>query len=251
MPHLPDLPVVPDAARASTHAGTAALAGSILVIDDDPDIQLVLQFALEEAGVTPVPALTGEQGLLIAAEARVDAALVDLRLPGLHGSELIPTLRAGSPMPILVITAQIEGAATTTVLGLGADDYLSKPFAPRDLIDRLTAQLDPNAPAPITAGRLSLDVPDGPIRLDGRPVELTRVERRLLAALMAAGQHALGPNELLRRVWGYRAPGDHAVVASMVARVQRRLAPSGDGLLMAGPTGYRLVVPSQSAHDRS
>ena len=80
-------------------SGTRRRTQSILVVDDDPDIQVVLQFALEDAGYRPLPAPTGEAGLLIAHEAAPDAALVDLRLPGLHGLDLIPSLRATSPMP--------------------------------------------------------------------------------------------------------------------------------------------------------
>jgi DNA-binding response OmpR family regulator len=144
-------------------------------------------------------------------------------------------------MPILVITAQTEGTATTAALDAGADDYLTKPFTPRDLIHRLAVQLDAHPPAPIAAGRLSVDPSDAAVRLDGRPLALTRLERRLLVALMAAAGQPLGPNELLRRVWGYRSPGDHRVVAAMIARVQRHLTPRGaGGLLVAEPPGYRL-----------
>jgi DNA-binding response OmpR family regulator len=230
------------APRAAASAGTRGLTGPILVIDDDPDIQFVLEVTLEQAGLTAVPALTGEQGLLIAADLPLQAALVDLRLPGLHGLELIPTLRASSPMPIIVITAQTEGAGPATALGLGADDYLTKPFAPRDLIHRLTAQLAPPPGAPTGTGRLTQDPVAGHVRVDGHPLPLTQVEQRLLATLLAAGDRPVGANELLRQVWGYTTPGDHTVVASMVTRVQRRLAMSGaPELIRALPTGqYRL-----------
>lgn len=211
--------------------------GSVLVIDDDPDIQFVLQFALEDAGYQPLPALTGEAGLLIATETAPDAALVDLRLPGLHGLELIPSLRATSPMPILVITAQTAGPDTTTALRLGADDYLTKPFVPRDLIHRITTQLATPAVAGTTAPHLQVDPHSGQVILNGVPVALTCTERRLLVALIAANGRSVGPTELLREVWGYRAPGDHAVVTSMITRLQDRLTTAGAPHLLVASGG--------------
>jgi DNA-binding response OmpR family regulator len=200
---------------------------SVLVIDDDPYIQLVLDFALEDAGYQPLPAPTGKAGLLIATETPPDAALVDLRLPGLHGLDLIPTLRATSPMPILVITAQTAGPDTTTALRLGAEDYLTKPFGPRDLLHRIRTQLaTPTLPS-TAAGRFRVDPDRGWVLLDGEPLVLTCTERRLLAALIGANGRSLGPTELLREVWGYRSPGDHTVVSCMVDRVQGRLTDAG------------------------
>jgi DNA-binding response OmpR family regulator len=225
-----------------TAFGTRPNTRSVLVIDDDPDIQLVLDFALEDAGYQPLPAPTGEAGLLIAAETPPDAALVDLRLPGLHGLDLIPTLRATSPMPILVITAQTAGPDTTTALRLGADDYLTKPFAPRDLIHRISTQLTTPTLPSTPAGRLRADPDRGRLMLDGEPLALTCTERRLLAALVAANGRSVGPTELLHEVWGYRSPGDHTVVTSMINRLQDRLAAAGaPQLLVTGSFGtYRM-----------
>lgn len=222
--------------------GTRRRTQTILVVDDDPDIQLVLQFALEDAGYRPLPAPTGEAGLLIAHEAEPDAALVDLRLPGLHGLDLIPSLRARSPMPILIITAQTAGPDTTTALTLGADDYLTKPFTTRDLLHRLSTQLTTPTPADAGDGRLRL-TPTGQVLLDGEPMALTCTERRLLVALVTANGRAVGPNELLRDVWGYRSPGDHTVVTAMINRLQDRLVNAGapDVLTPAAHGTWRLT----------
>lgn len=140
-------------------------------------------------------------------------------------------------MPIIVITAQTEGAAPATALALGADDYLTKPFAPRDLIRRLTVQLTP--PRPLGTGRLTTDPDSGRPLLDGQPLPLTRVEQRLLATLLDAEGRTMGANELLRQVWGYTTPGDHTVVSSMITCIQQRLGSSGaHGLHLVGlPTG--------------
>ena len=220
-------------------SGTRRRTRSVLIVDDDPDIQLVLEFALEDAGYRPLPAATGEDGLLIAHEADPDAALVDLRLPGLHGLDLIPSLRATSPMPIVIITAQTAGRDTTTALGLGADDYLTKPFATRDLLHRLDTQLTGPTLPPVDAGddRLRF-TPTGQVLLDGEPVTLTCTERRLLVAMVTANGRSLGPNELLRDVWGYRSPGDHTVVSAVINRLQDRLVTAGaPDLLTAGAHG--------------
>lgn len=229
--------------------GTRRRTRSVLVVDDDPDIQLVLEFALEDAGYRPLPAPTGEAGLLIAHEADPDAALVDLRLPGLHGLDLIPSLRATSPMPILIITAQTAGRDTTTALTLGADDYLTKPFATRDLIHRLTTQLTTPTPADVGDGRLRV-TPTGQVLLDGDPLTLTCAENRLLGALITANGRSVGPNELLRDVWGYRSPGDHTVVSAMINRLQDRLTTAGaPDLLTKGAYGtWRVTLaPTRTA----
>lgn len=228
--------------------GTRRRTRSVLVVDDDPDIQLVLEFALEDAGYRPLPAPTGEAGLLIAHEADPDAALVDLRLPGLHGLELIPSLRARSPMPILIITAQTAGRDTTTALTLGADDYLTKPFATRDLLHRLTTQLTTPVVAPAVAGPGRLRITStGDVLLDGEPVTLTCAEHRLLAALVTANGRSVGPNELLREVWGYRSPGDHTVVTAMINRLQDRLTTAGaPDLLTTGAHGTWRVNPART-----
>ncbi len=216
---------------------------TVLVIDDDPDIRLVLEIALEDAGCEVIPAATGEQGLLTANEANIDLALVDLRLPGLPGLEILPTLRATSPRPLFVITAQTAGPETTQSLRRGADDYLTKPFSTRDLVRRIRAQLsvDRWPPSPC-GGRLAVG-DDGELELDGQPLLLTVTERHLLAHLVRAGGRAVTPTELLAEVWGYRGPGDHAVVTCMVDRVRAKLGDTATPRILLGSPdpGYRVL----------
>jgi DNA-binding response OmpR family regulator len=217
---------------------------TILVIDDDPHIQFVLQVMLEDANLRVLPAFTAEAGLLIAAERQVDLALVDLRLPGLSGLDVLPSLRATSPMPILVITAHGEGTDVITGLDRGADDYLTKPFSRWDLITRVTSQLAGYHDGPATTvGRLQLLPEKSQVLLDGQPIALSRTEASALARLMAADGGVVSSAELLRSPWGYRRTGDNRVVASMITRLRAKLGdnPTDPQILLDEPgRGYRI-----------
>ena len=217
---------------------------TVLVIDDDPGIQFVVQVILDEARLRVLPAFTAEAGLRIAAERTVDLALVDLRLPGLSGLDVLPSLRATSPMPILVITAHGEGTDVITGLDRGADDYLTKPFGQWDLITRVTCQLAGYHDGPATTvGRLQLLPEKSQVLLDGQPIALSRTEASVLARLMAAAGGVVSSTELLRSPWGYRRPGDNRVVASMVARLRTKLGDDATHpqILLDEPgRGYRI-----------
>jgi DNA-binding response OmpR family regulator len=217
---------------------------TVLVIDDDPDIQFVVEVILDDERRRVLPAFTAEAGLLIAAERTVDLALVDLRLPGLSGLDVIPSLRATSPMPILVLTAHGEGPEVITGLDRGADDYLTKPFGRWDLITRVTSQLAGYHHGPATTvGRLQLLLEKSQVLLDGEPIPLSRTEASVLGRLMAAGGAVVSSLELLRSPWGYRRTGDDRVVASMVARLRARLGddPTQPQILLHEPgRGYRI-----------
>lgn len=235
-----------------TPAGSNAVGNgrTILVIDDDPHIQSVLQVILGNANLRVLSAFTAEAGLLVAAERTVDLALVDLRLPGLSGLGVIPSLRATSPMPILVITAHGEGPDVITGLDRGADDYLTKPCARRDLITRVTSQLAGYHDGPATTvGRLQPLAEKSQVLRDGQPIALSRTEASALARLMTAYGGVVSSTELLRSPWGYRRPGDHRVVASMVTRLRSKLEDDPtdpQNLLDAPGRGYRISTRTKA-----
>jgi DNA-binding response OmpR family regulator len=224
---------------------------TVLVIDADPGIQFVVQVILDEARLRVLPAFTAEAGVGIVAERTVDLALVDLRLPGLSGLDVIPRLRATSSMPILVITDHGEGSEVITGLDRGADDYLTKPFGQWDLITRVTSQLAGYHDGPATTvGRLQLLPDKSQALLDGQPIPLSRTEASVLARLMAADGGVVSSTELLRSPWGYRRAGDNRVVVSMVARLRAKLEddPTQPQILLAIPgRGYRISTSTRSA----
>lgn len=247
------MPVVtsPDLTRTTADAHREPPpTGSVLVIDDDPDIQLVVEVALDDAGVAAVPALTAQQGLLAAREQPVDVVLLDLRLPGLHGLEALPSLRASSPVPIIVITAQTAGQDIATALLNGADDYLTKPFSTRELVARVTAQMAPvRWPDPIGLEGLEVCPATGRVEAQGVLVPFTATEARLLAHLARCADRVVSPSELLHAVWGHRSPGDLRIVTSMVQRVRSKIGDAGVPHLLTyiPEVGYRISGDLRSA----
>ncbi len=178
----------------------------ILVCDDDPQIVRALRVILREAGYEVVASETGEEALDRAAVRPPQAAILDLMLPGIDGVEVCQRLRAWSDAPILVLSAVDEEAEKIRALTLGADDYVTKPFAPGELLARLQALLrraGPQAEEPVLrAGELALDVRAHQLTVAGVEVHLTPIEFALLRALMANRGRLMTHRALLGDVWG-------------------------------------------------
>jgi len=178
----------------------------ILVCDDDPQIVRALRVILRDAGYEVVVSETGEEALDRAAVRPPQAAILDLMLPGIDGVEVCQRLRAWSDAPILVLSAVDEEAEKIRALTLGADDYVTKPFAPGELLARLQALLrraGPQAEEPVLrAGELALDVRAHQLTVAGEEVHLTPIEFALLRALMANRGRLMTHRALLGEVWG-------------------------------------------------
>jgi two-component system KDP operon response regulator KdpE len=178
----------------------------VLVCDDDPQIVRALRVILREAGYEVVASESGEEALDRAAVRPPQAAILDLMLPGIDGVEVCRRLRAWSEMPILVLSAIDEEAEKIRALKLGADDYVTKPFAPGELLARLEAALrraGPHAEEPLLrAGELELDVVAHRLTVAGEEVHLTPIEFELLRMLMANSGRLLTHRALLSEVWG-------------------------------------------------
>lgn len=223
---------------------------TVMVVEDEPEIRLVLRTYLEDEGYLVVEAETGEQALSLSLDASPDVVLVDLRLPGIHGLDVVRSLRATSQVPIIVVTAQADSHDVVAGLEAGADDYVTKPFVPKELGARIRAQMRRNVGQ---EGGLQQDViACGPIVIrpetaeafkNATPLSLSRTEFRVLQELILAHGRILSRDDLLRRVWGYGNAGDGRVVDNLIYRLRSKLevdAAEPEHLVTVRGFGYRL-----------
>ncbi|MCI2240309.1 response regulator transcription factor [Paenibacillus sp. TRM 82003] len=182
---------------------------------------------LAAEGYEVTEAETGEAALERLGEGGVDAVLLDLMLPGADGFETCRRIRRTSDVPVIVVTARADSHDVVAGLEAGADDYVTKPFVPKELTARLRAALRRSPaedPSPrVEAGDLVVVPRDGLVLLHGEPVDLTRTELRLLCELAAVPGRATTREELLERVWGYGYFGDSRLVDVHVRRLRTKV----------------------------
>ncbi|HTX32643.1 MAG TPA: response regulator transcription factor [Solirubrobacteraceae bacterium] len=220
----------------------------ILVCDDETQILRALRVILRDAGFDALPAVDGEEALDVAAVQHPDAAIVDLVLPDIDGVEVCRRLREWSQIPIIVLSAVGDEDAKVRALAVGADDYVTKPFGPRELVARLHAVLrrvgdGPEEPT-MTADGLELDLAARIVRRDGTEVHLTPKEFELLRVLARNRGRLMTHRELLTTVWGPGYGEDTQVLRAHVANLRRKIEP-GDGphFIRTDPgVGYRFAV---------
>lgn len=220
----------------------------VLVCDDEPQILRALKVILRDAGFEPVIAASGEEALDQAAVKPPAAAIVDLMLPDLDGVEVTKRIREWSEMPIIVLSAVGEEEAKVRALAAGADDYVTKPFGPPELIARLEAALrrvsaGEEEPA-IEVGDLAIDLAAHTVRRDGEEIHLTPTEFQLLRALARNRGRLMTHRALLTEVWGPAWSEDTATLRTHVANLRRKIeAPEGERLIRTDPgVGYRIAV---------
>jgi len=205
-------------------------AGHILVIDDDPTVREVVGRYLARAGYQVSVCPDGERGLMLAAARHPDLVVLDLMLPGRSGLAVCAALRAAAPIPVIMLTALGEEEDRVAGLELGADDYVTKPFSPRELVLRVGSVLrrsrEANAgaePVPtVTDGDLVVDTSARRALLGGRELALTVREFDLLAFLVRHPGQAFSRPELLERVWGWNF-GDQSTVTVHVRRLREKV----------------------------
>jgi two-component system, OmpR family, KDP operon response regulator KdpE len=199
----------------------------VLVCDDEAQILRALRVVLREAGYDVVPATTAAEALDLAAVQRLDAAIIDIVLPDGDGIEVTRQIREWSPIPILVLSAIGEEDEKVRALQVGADDYVTKPFGPRELVARLEAVLRRATPADelplIEADGLELDLAAHVVRRDGAQVHLTPTEFGLLKALMTNRGRLLTHTSLLKEVWGPAYADDVATLRTHMANLRRKV----------------------------
>ena len=204
------------------------MTGVAVVIEDDEAIGALVVAYLEQAGFQVVCEQTGEKGLDAVERHDPRVVVLDLALPDLDGLEVCRQLRASGPVPILILTARDEEVDRIIGLELGADDYVTKPFSPRELVARVRAILRRTEPAPEDSGTIEL----GDVRLDrrerrvavaGSPVALRTLEFELLAELAENAGQVVTRDRLLERVWGLSFAGGTRTVDVHVAQLRKKL----------------------------
>ncbi len=220
----------------------------VFVVDDEQQILRALRVILRDAGFEAVPANTAEEALDLAATRHPDAAIVDLLLPDFDGVELCRRLREWSDMPLIVLSAVGEEDAKVRALAAGADDYVTKPFGPRELVARLQANLRRIAPEPeealIRVDGLEVDLARRTVRVDGNEVHLTPTEFDLLRLLVRNRGRLMTHRDLLLSVWGPGYGEDTQVLRAHIANLRRKIEPSdGRHYIRTDPgVGYRFAL---------
>jgi two-component system, OmpR family, KDP operon response regulator KdpE len=219
----------------------------VLVCDDEDQILRALRIILRDAGFEPMPATTAREALDGAALRTPDAAIVDLVLPDGDGVEVCRTLRSWSALPILVLSAVGEEEEKVRALEAGADDYVTKPFGPRELVARLKAvmrraQLPHDEPA-IDVDGLHIDLAGRTVRRDGEEVHLTPIEFDLLRTLVRNRGRLMTHRSLLTEVWGRAYEDDTPTLRTHIANLRRKIEPAdGPRLIRTDPgVGYRFT----------
>ncbi len=209
---------------------TRTVNGKILVVDDEAQIVRVLRGYLEQAGFAVLSAHDGPEALRLARQEQPDAVVLDIMLPGMDGFDVCRTLRKDSSVPILMLTARVEETDTLVGLELGADDYVTKPFSPREVVARVRALLrrargaiETSAEQVLTVGRLRLDPARRSLAVAGRSVELTPTEFDILRALMAAPGRVLSRAQLLDATQGYAYEGYERTIDTHIKNLRHKI----------------------------
>ena len=243
----------------STPDADEPASGRILVVDDDPTVSDVVARYLRREGYDVTLAADGLVALELAAQIMPDLVVLDIMLPGLDGLAVCRTLRERGQVPVILLTAL--GAETDLIMGLevGADDYVTKPFSPRELVLRVGSVLRRSRTAPPLAASSQARLVDGPMRVDvaahevefdGQPLMLTVREFDLLAYLMGHARQTFSREDLMRDVWGWSF-GDQSTVTVHVRRLRQKLEAASGGtwspIATVWGVGYRYDPSAVSA----
>lgn len=223
---------------------------TILLIEDEEDVADLLRYHLKKAKYRVLSADDGVGGLALALTERPDAIILDIMLPGLNGFEVAKRLRAEErtkDVPLLILSAKGETESRIKGLELGADDYLSKPFSPRELLLRIQGLLRRNATVAddgTTAGPFQIDRASLKITVNGQRLDLTSTEFKMLSYLIAKEGTIQSREDLLREIWGYRSTVDTRTVDTHMRRLREKLGSHAHCLETVRGEGYRFDIPA-------
>jgi len=227
----------------------------VLLVDDDLDLLTVTGFALQQAGFLVVTAHDGPAALEVFRREQPDVAVLDINMPRMNGFELAQKLREQSRIPLVMLTARGEEADVVRALGLGADDYLTKPFSPKILLARVKALLrraGREVTDAVASGTLSLDANELTLHgLPRGPVRLTPLESRFLQLLLAHAGRTVSAERLLVHVWGNRAGGNRQLLKQLVHRLRQKVEadPTEPTLIRTMPNAGYMLDPGAVARD--
>jgi DNA-binding response OmpR family regulator len=229
--------------------GTIVPMATVLVVDDEPIVRDVVVRYLEREGYATLEAEDGNDARRLVERESPDLVVLDVMLPGTDGLELCRWIRSRSELPVIMLTARGEEADRIVGLELGADDYVTKPFSPRELAARVRTVLRRSRAGSLSTERLSfgdveLDSHTREVRRDGTEVRLTAKEFDLLWFLASHPRRVFGRDQLMSRVWGYEAALDTGTVTVHVRRIREKIEadPSEPRHLQTvWGVGYRLV----------
>jgi two-component system phosphate regulon response regulator PhoB len=221
----------------------------ILVVDDEPEAVELLEFNLQRAGFDVIAAADGAQALKQARSALPSLIVLDLMLPEIEGLEVCRMLRrdpATAGIPIIMLTAKAAEMDRIVGLELGAEDYITKPFSPRELVLRVKKVLQRGKAVPaesdtLTFGDLLIDAPRHLVKWRGKPIELTATEFKLLGILAQRRGRVQSRDQLLRDVWEYNSLVDTRTVDTHMRRLREKLGPAAKYLSTVRGVGYRFV----------
>jgi len=225
------------------------VSARVLVVDDDTDLAEMLGIVLRSEGMEPVFCYDGGGALPTFRRESPDLVLLDLMLPVVDGLAVCRLLRAESSVPIVMLTARGDTIDIVEGLQAGADDYIVKPFKPKELVARIQARLrrsEQTEHEALSIGEVTIDVGAHVVSRDGSPISVTPLEFDLLAALAARPGHAFSREQLLAEVWGYRHVGDTRLVNVHVQRLRGKVERDPENptvILTVRGVGYRAGPP--------
>jgi DNA-binding response OmpR family regulator len=201
----------------------------VLIVDDDEDVVELVKLYLNRDGYRVLAANTGTDALRVARESRPDLIVLDLMLPGMDGREVCRAIRDESDVPIIVLTARTTEDDKLVGLDLGADDYVTKPFSPRELAARVRTVLrrlpGERGPAELRRGDLLLDFRRHEASLAGRPLELTSLQFKLLGVLATEPGRVFERGQLIEKALGYDYDGFDRTIDVHILNLRRKLEP--------------------------
>ena len=226
------------------------MSSRILVVDDDIALAEMIGIVLQAEGFEVVDCADGAQALDVFHQVTPDLVLLDLMLPGMDGIEICRLIRRESDVPVVMLTARSDTADVVAGLEAGADDYVPKPFKPKELVARVRARLrgrEDSAEEHVRLGDMSIDVAGHVVRRGDEEISLTPLEFDLLVALARAPWKVFSRDELLEKVWGYRHAADTRLVNVHVQRLRSKVERDPDKpevVITVRGVGYRAGNPS-------